>query len=100
QAILGIIGDFMIQVDVISVNFCYTAVADGYQISIRSCDDRIPANLLAAFVCKEIGAGGGHAKKAGGRISAERFAEKYGAVDLLEFVNQKMCEFIDRGGNA
>lgn len=100
QTVLGIIGDFMIQVDVISANFCYTAVDNGYQISIRSCDDRIPANLLAAFVCEGIGAGGGHPKKAGGRISAERFAEQYGAVDFFEFVNQKLCAFIENKTGA
>lgn len=95
--ILGVIGDFMIQVDVISVNFCYTAVDNVYQISIRSCDERIPANLLAAFVCEGIGAGGGHAKKAGGRISAERLEEKYDSIDLFNFINEKLCAFIDAG---
>lgn len=97
--IMGIIGDFMIQVDVISVNFCYTAVDNGYQISIRSCEDRIPANLLATFLCDGIGSGGGHAKKAGGRISAERFAEKYGSIELFDFVNQKLSEFIERAND-
>lgn len=94
QAVLGIIGDFMIQVDVISVNFCYTAVAGGYQISIRSCDDRIPANLLAAAVCEGIGSGGGHAQKAGGRISAESLAAQHGGVELFAYVHQKMSDFI------
>ncbi|MEG1426414.1 MAG: hypothetical protein RSC76_01865 [Oscillospiraceae bacterium] len=69
-------------------------MADEYQISVRSCDDGIPANLLVTFVCEGIGSGGGHGKKAGGRISAERLAEKYGSIDLLEFINQKLCEFI------
>lgn len=38
QAILGVIGDFMIQVDVISVSLCYTTVDNGYHISVRSLD--------------------------------------------------------------
>lgn len=97
--IMGIIGDFMIQVDVILVNFCYTAVDNGYQISIRSCDDQIPANLLAAFLCDGIGSGGGHAKKAGGRISAEHLAEKYGSIDFFDLINQKLSEFIDKTKN-
>lgn len=95
QTVLGVIGDFMIQVDVILVNFCYTAVDGHYQISIRSCDDRIRANLLAAFVCEGIGSGGGHAQKAGGRISEDLFAAKYGAIDFFELVNQKLIAFID-----
>ncbi|MEG1084468.1 MAG: DHH family phosphoesterase [Hydrogenoanaerobacterium sp.] len=95
QAILGIIGDFMIQVDVISVSFCYTEVDNGYQISVRSCDNQISANLLVAFVCDGIGSGGGHNKKAGGRISAERLTAKYGSIDLFEFVKQKLSDFIE-----
>lgn len=94
QTVLGIIGDFMIQVDVILVNFSYTEVDGGYQISIRSCEDRIAANLLAAYVCEGIGSGGGHRKKAGGKISAESLRNKYGEIDIFEFVQQKLCTFI------
>lgn len=100
QSILGIIGDFMIQVDAILVSFCYTTVDNGYQISIRSCDDRIQANLLAAFVCEEIGSGGGHAKKAGGRISAERLLQKHGTTNIFEFINQKLTEFMEDRGKS
>lgn len=94
QSILGIIGDFMIQVDAILLNFSYTAVDNGYQISIRSCDDKIKANLLAAFVCDGIGSGGGHPQKAGGRISADSLRAKYGTVDMFSFIHQKLCDFI------
>lgn len=94
QAVLGIIGDFMIQVDVIVVNFSYTEANNGYQISIRSCDDLIPANLLAAYICKEIGSGGGHEKKAGGKISSESFIKIYGNIDIFEFFKQKLSDFI------
>lgn len=94
QSVLGIIGDFMIQVDVIMVNFSFTAVDNGYQISIRSCDDRISANLLAEYVCKDIGSGGGHRKKAGGKISAESLVKKYGDIDVFEFVKQRLSDFI------
>lgn len=92
--ILGIIGDFMIQADTILVSFCFTTVDNGYQISIRSCDDQIKANMLANFVCEGIGSGGGHAKKAGGRISADRLLEKYGSGDFFAYVEQRLNEFI------
>lgn len=94
QAVLGVVGDFMIQVDVILVSFCYTEVAAGYQFSIRSCNEQVAANLLAAFVCEGIGSGGGHAKKGGGMISAESFAAKHKGVELFEFVRQKLRDFI------
>ncbi|MEG0329067.1 MAG: DHH family phosphoesterase [Longicatena sp.] len=95
QLVLGIIGDFMIQVDVILVSFCYTMADNGYQISIRSCDDKFQANMIASFVCDGIGSGGGHSKKAGGRISSESLISKYGAVDIFTFVNQKLIQFIE-----
>ncbi len=94
QAVLGIIGDFVIQVDIILACFVYTSVNGGYQISVRSCDDRISAKDLAAYVCEGIGSGGGHAKKAGGRISSQFLSEKYGKIDIFDFIYQKMNEFI------
>lgn len=94
QAVLGIIGDFVIQVDIVLACFTYTSVNGGYQISVRSCDDQISAGKLAAFVCEGIGSGGGHAKKAGGRISEKLLQEKYGKVDVFDFIFEKMNSFI------
>lgn len=94
QSILGIIGDFLIQVDVILVSFAYTMINGGYQISIRSCDNKILANQLAAFLCEGIGSGGGHAQKAGGRISIEKYEDKYGKENFFEFAIRKLNEYI------
>lgn len=94
QAVLGIIGDFVIQVDIVLACFTYTSVNGGYQISVRSCDDQISAGKLAAFVCEGIGSGGGHAKKAGGRISEKLLQEKYGKVDMFDVIFEKMNLFI------
>lgn len=96
QSILGIIGDFIIQVDSILVSFAYTTTIEGYQISVRSCTDKVHANKLAAYLCRDIGSGGGHLKKAGGRISGKRVKEKYGNRDFKEIIHQLMCEFIDK----
>ena len=82
------------KVDVILASLTYTAVGGGYQFSIRSCDNTIPANQLAAYICEEIGSGGGHTKKAGGRISARSFREKYGEADIFDVLNRRMKEFI------
>lgn len=94
QAVLGIIGDLVIQVDVILASLTYTAVGGGYQFSIRSCDNTIPANQLAAYICEGIGSGGGHTKKAGGRISARSFRKKYGGAEIFDVLNRRMKEFI------
>ena len=66
QSVLGIIGDFIIQVDLVLLSFAYTENDISYQISIRSCHPDIPANTIAEYICNEIGSGGGHANKSGG----------------------------------
>lgn len=95
QSVLGIIGDFVIQVDSIFVSFSYTTTTEGYQISVRSCTDKVPANELAAFLCRDIGSGGGHLKKAGGRVSGKRLREKYGNRNFKEVIHELLCEYID-----
>lgn len=99
-AILGIIGDFVIQVDVILVSFTYTKTNDSYQISIRSCDNKILANELAASLCEGIGSGGGHAQKAGGRISIEKYEGKYGGEHFFDFVVRKLNEYIPEAADS
>lgn len=100
QSVLGIIGDFIVQVDSILVTFAYTEANQGYQISIRSCTDKYVANQMAAYLCQDIGSGGGHAKKGGGRISKKRFREKYGEREFKEVAHELLCEYIEKQGAA
>ena len=95
QAVLGIIGDFVICTDVILLSFTYTETGTGYKISIRSCYEKYPANEIAAYVCKEIGSGGGHKNKAGGYIQLEKLENKYGKKPIFEVINSLLCEYID-----
>ena len=95
QTVLGIIGDFMIQVDVVFLSFTYTETGNGYQISLRTCHESLPANKIAAYVCEGIGGGGGHTKKAGGRILKELMQQKYGEKSIFEVVNLLLCRYID-----
>lgn len=80
--ILGVIGDFLLQVDAIDVCIVYNECPEGYKLSIRSCVREISANDLAEFLTEDIGDGGGHVTKAGGFISDKRFVEKYGRVGI------------------
>lgn len=95
QTVLGIIGDFMIQVDVVFLSFTCTEANNGYQISLRTCHENLPANKIAAYLCEGIGNGGGHAKKAGGRILKEKMQEKYGEKSIFDVINQLLCQYID-----
>ena len=91
--ILGVISDFVIQVDSIDLCVVYNEYADGYKLSIRSCTPESAANEFAAFITDEIGNGGGHIDKAGGFISRGLFAEKCGDRDFEEYLLEKSEEY-------
>ena len=95
QTILGVIGDFIIQVDAINLSFAYSEADAGYRISLRSCDEKYPANEIAAYVCEGIGGGGGHRKKAGGQIVREKMIEKYGTDDMFNVVNHLLRKYLE-----
>ncbi|MBO6108018.1 MAG: DHH family phosphoesterase [Eubacterium sp.] len=75
--ILGVISDFVIQVDQIDTCVAYSPNQDGYKLSVRSCVKLTKANELAGFLCEGIGNGGGHLNKAGGFIVRDLFEKKY-----------------------
>lgn len=95
QPVLGIIGDFMIQVDSVFLSFAYTERSEGYQISLRTCRDDLPADRIAAYICDGIGNGGGHRKKAGGFIPKNRLTERYGQMDMADVAAMLLKRFIE-----
>ncbi len=93
--ILGVIGDFVIQVDSIDVCVIYNECQGGYKLSVRSCTPAVAANELAAFITDGIGNGGGHFSKAGGFISAQSFDNKKLGETLDDYFFMKMDEYYD-----
>lgn len=91
--ILGLISDFLLQVDEIDVCLVYNEVGDGYKISVRSCIREVNANELAAYLTEGIGSGGGHAEKAGGYISQRLYGEKYNSLHADAYFNSRMNEY-------
>ncbi len=87
--LLGVIGDFALQVDSIDVCVIYTENPGGYKISVRSCVMEVAANELAGFLVEDVGDGGGHLDKAGGYMSIPKYTEKYADLDIKSyFVNR------------
>ncbi|MDO4531243.1 MAG: DHH family phosphoesterase [Bacillota bacterium] len=95
QSVLGIIGDFMIQVDMVLLSLVYTQANTGYQLSMRTCHEGLRANEIMAYLCDGIGSGGGHARKAGGRIWQKKMEEKYGTSEIGEIMEKLLSEYID-----
>lgn len=93
--ILGLISDFLLQVDTIHTCVVYNELPEGYKISVRSCSKEVKASELAAFITEGIGSGGGHLEKAGGFISKKRYEEEYPTLHSEAYFSEKMNEYFD-----
>lgn len=77
--VLGLISDMVLEVDAIDVCAVFNIQPNGVKLSIRSCDENIRANDLAAKLCQGIGSGGGHEMKAGGFLQMGLLTKAYEA---------------------
>ena len=93
--ILGLISDFLLQVDAINTCIVYNENRDGFKISVRSCVKEVRASELAEYITYGIGSGGGHIEKAGGFISKERYEEFYPTLHTEAYLGKKMNEYFD-----
>lgn len=93
--ILGLISDFLLQVDAIKTCVVFNEVHDGYKFSVRSCIREVNASELAGFLADGIGSGGGHYEKAGGFISLRRYEEKYPTLHTEGYFNNRMTQYFD-----
>lgn len=91
--ILGVIGDFVIQVDSIDICVIFNECAGGYKLSVRSCSIEAAANELAAFITEKTGNGGGHFNKAGGFISADAL-KKVTDKPIERYLAQRVEEYL------
>lgn len=77
--VLGLISDMVLEVDSIDVCVVFAIQPNGVKLSIRSCDEKVKANELAAKLCRDIGSGGGHLVKAGGTLQMNLLTKEYEA---------------------
>lgn len=93
--ILGLISDFLLQVDEIDVCLVYNETHAGYKLSVRSCIKEVNANELAAYLTRNVGNGGGHLEKAGGFISKKLYGKVHGATHSEAFFNATMAAYFE-----
>lgn len=91
--ILGLINDFLLQVDKMDNSIVFNENSEGYKISVRSCVTEVDASELAGFLTEGIGSGGGHYEKAGGFISKKKYNKKYGDKQPEEYFKERMMEY-------
>lgn len=93
--ILGIVSDFVIQVEEVDTCVAFNPNPGGYKLSVRSCAREVKANELAEFLCEGIGNGGGHLFKAGGFIADKLYTEKYKDKPVKEYFCERMRRYLD-----
>ncbi len=93
--ILGLISDFLLQVDAVKTCVVFNEADDGYKFSVRSCIREVNASELAAYLAEDMGSGGGHYEKAGGFISLRRYEEKFPTMHTEGYFNNRMTEYFD-----
>ena len=94
--ILGLISDFLLQVDAVDSCVVYNILNDGIKISVRSCIKEVRANELAEFLCEGIGSGGGHVEKAGGFISKRLYEKQYEGVHTESYFGERMNDYFEQ----
>lgn len=93
--LLGIISDFLIQVDEIYTCVVFNHTSEGYKYSVRSCVREVRANELAQFLAQDIGTGGGHAERAGGFLSERKYEQYYPVLHSEAYFGNKMNEYFE-----
>lgn len=93
--ILGLISDFLLQVDGVDVCVVYNELEDGFKLSVRSCVKEVKANELAEYLCMDIGSGGGHIEKAGGFISKAKYEIKYPNIHSESYFGDRMHQYFE-----
>ncbi|MGN0377323.1 MAG: bifunctional oligoribonuclease/PAP phosphatase NrnA [Suilimivivens sp.] len=91
--ILGLISDFMIQVNELKVCVVYTILAEGIKFSVRSCVKEVRADELASYLAGTSGSGGGHKEKAAGLIMREKYSECCKEQFSEAYFNERMKEY-------
>ena len=93
--LLGLISDFLLQVDGVDTCIVYNELQTGYKFSVRSCVKEVRADELAAFLAEGIGSGGGHKEKAGGFIRADRYERYHPNLHSEAYFSERMNAYFD-----
>lgn len=93
--ILGIISDFLIQVDAVRVAVVFCKITDGFKFSVRSCVREVDASQLAQYIAENVGSGGGHYLKSGGFISEKLYESAFPTTHAEAYFNNRLITYFD-----
>ncbi len=93
--LLGLISDFLLQVDDVDTCVVYNEQPDGFKVSVRSCVREVKADELAEYICGEIGTGGGHHEKAGGFIDKRLYEKNYPSIHSESYFGDRINSYFE-----
>ncbi|WP_310602713.1 DHH family phosphoesterase [Anaerosporobacter sp.] len=93
--ILGLISDFLLQVDSIDTCVVFNEVQEGVKISVRSCIKEVKACELASYLTDIIGSGGGHNEKAGAFIQRKLFEAHFNYINMEAYFIERMNQYYE-----
>lgn len=74
DALIGMISDFILALNVVDVSVVYAKRDNGLKVSVRSEVKEINAGKIAYEALKNVGSGGGHQAMAGGAVYSENMS--------------------------
>ncbi len=81
DALIAIISDFILSLDVVNISVIYAIRTDGIKFSVRSESKKLDAGVITAAALDGYGNGGGHKVMAGGFIPKESVTRLRGDMD-------------------
>jgi phosphoglycolate phosphatase len=91
--LLGFASDIAKQVVGIDGGVVYCEQPQGLKLSIRSSAREIMADELAAFLCRDVGSGGGAVDKAGGFLGFKQIAELGGGLSAKDYLRRRIGDY-------
>lgn len=94
DALIAMISDFILSLDVVNISIVHAIRKDGLKFSVRSDVQKIDAGILTRDALKEYGNGGGHQSMAGGFIPKANITKMGNDVEFA--INETFLEQIEK----
>lgn len=97
DALIAMISDFILALDVIEFSVVYAKRNDGYKFSVRSELPEYHAGKIIQYALQDIGSGGGHARMAGGFAKLPSGDDAYLSHEVHNLFEAAIQRYVNEG---
>lgn len=97
DALIAMISDFILALDVIEFSVVYAKKIDGYKFSVRSELPEYHAGKIIQYALQDIGSGGGHARMAGGFAKLPSGDDAYLSHEVHNLFEAAIQRYVNEG---